>query len=137
MKLPSFRRIITSDFDKQFKDLIENLGSTINDSFNVVYSALNKRLTLTDNIMCTFKQINVQVDSNGDLVSPITIKLDVQNTTVKTVIAGTPQNLTNPSIYASGAPSVSYAQNGDQLRILNIKGLQANYIWSLYIIAIN
>jgi hypothetical protein len=137
MKLPSFRRIITQDFKKEFQELMEQLGSNINDGFNVVYTALNKRLTFTDNIACTVKTITVTVDSSGNPQEFSQFNLDVQNTPVLGVVVISAQNLTNPAVYPSSAVWISYSQDGNRIIINNIKGLQADNVYSLRVIAIN
>jgi hypothetical protein len=137
MKLPSFRRIITQDFKKEFQELMEQLGSNINDGFNVVYTALNKRLTFTDNIACTVKTITVTVDSSGNPQEFSQFNLDIQNTPVLGVVVISAQNLTNPAVYPSSAVWISYSQDGNRIIINNIKGLQADNVYSLRVIAIN
>lgn len=137
MKLSSFRRIITQDFKKEFQELIEQLGSNINDGFNSVYSALNKRLTFADNISCTVKTINVTVDSSGNLLQPVSFGLDVQNTPVMGVVVVSATNLTNSVVYPTSTPWISFTQNANTIIINNIKGLPANNIFTLKVIAIN
>ena len=46
MKLPNFRRIIASDYDQKYKDLVETLAVSINQGMDSVYDALNKKITL-------------------------------------------------------------------------------------------
>lgn len=137
MKLPSFRRIITTDFEQEFQKLVESIGSNINDSFNTVYSALNKRLTLQDNIMCTVREINVTVDSNGNPTAPSTFNLDVQNTQIIGIVVLRVENLTNSTLYPTNAPFISYSQTGNIVRINNITGLQANNLYRIKLTAFN
>lgn len=137
MKLPSFRRIITTDFDKEFQKLVEDLGSTINDSFNTIYSALNKRLTFNDNIMCTVREITVTVDSSGNPTSASSFTLDVPNVPVSGVIVLNASNLTNSAIYPVSQPCISFVQVSNSIRIINITGLQANNLYRIKLIALN
>lgn len=137
MKLSSYRRIITQDYGKDDQELIEQLGSTVNDSFNSLYSALNKRLNFTDNIASTLKQIVITVDSNGNLQQSSQFTSDVPNTPVIGVICIRAVNITNPGTYATAQPFVSFSQNGNTIIINNIKGLQPNQQWRLTIVAIN
>lgn len=137
MKLPSFRRIITTDFEQEYQKLVESIGSTINDSFNIIYSALNKRLTLNDNIMCTVKEINVTVDSSGNPTAASTFSLDVQNTQIIGISVLRAENLTNSAVFPTNAPFISYAQTGNVIRINNITGLQANNLYRIKLVAYN
>lgn len=137
MKLPSYRRIITGDFPQEDKQLVEQLGSNVNDGFNVVYQALNKRLTFADNIASTVRTIDVTVDSNGIPSQAVSFKSDVPNTPVLGVIVLSAQNLTNSAVYPTGQPFISYTQNGDAIFINNITGLQARNQYRLIVLAIN
>lgn len=137
MKLSSFKRIITQDFPKESQKLIEQLGSTLNDSFNQVYSALNKRLTFSDNIACTIKDVEVIVDSNGNPTQIASFSLDVPNMPVLGVVVIKADNLTNSVIYPTSSPFVSFQIVGNTVRINNITGLQANQVYRLKVIAIN
>src|SRR4051812_31377278 len=121
MKLSSFRRMITQDFAKDYQELVEQLGSTINDSFNSVYLALNKRITFADNIASTVKQITVTVDSEGNLLQLTRVTLDVKNSPVIGVICIRAVNLTNPLVYPVAAPLISFTQNANEIVINNIK----------------
>lgn len=137
MKLPSFRRIITQDFAKEDQNFVEQLGSTINDSFNTVYQALNKRITFKDNISATVKVIQITLNSDGTPTALAKIALDVLNTPVIGVVALNPRNLSTPGAFPTGGISVSYEQNGNELILRHLTGLPTGQVWQLTIIAIN
>jgi hypothetical protein len=137
MKLPSFKRLITQDFDKEYQKLIEQLGGTINDAFNQVFFALNKRLTFKDNISATVRDVQVQVDTEGTPLSNTTFGLDVKNTPVIGCMVIQATNLTNSAIYPEGSVFISFTQIDNNILINNIKGLQEGYFWSIRVIAIN
>lgn len=137
MKLASYRRIITQDYEKDDQKLIEQLGSTINDSFNSVYSALGKRLTFTDNIAATVKELIVTLDSNGVPQQLTRFSVDVPNLPVVQVICGRARNITNPTTYPTSAPFISFTQNGDTVIINHITGLAANQQWRIIVTALN
>lgn len=65
MKLKSFRRIITQDFEKQYQKLIEQISSPINNAFNELYFTLNGRVSLYDNLYCTVKDLDLTVNAAG------------------------------------------------------------------------
>jgi hypothetical protein len=137
MKLASYRRIITQDYSEDDQELIEQLGSTVNDSFNSVYSALNKRINFTDNIASTVKELVVTLDANGIPQQLIRFNVDVPNTPVIQVICGRAINITNPGVYPTAAPFVSFTQNGNTIIINHITGLAANQQWRIIVTAIN
>lgn len=137
MKLPSFRRIITQDFQQEDRQLVEQIGSNINDGFQVLYQALTKRLTFADNIASTVRTVDVRVDSNGNPTQSTSFKLDVPNTPVLGVLVLSVQNLTNSAVYPTGMPFISFTQNGDAIYINNITNLQAGSQYRLIVLAIN
>lgn len=137
MKLASYRRIITQDYTEEDQELIEQLGSTVNDSFNSVYSALNKRLNLTDNIAATVKELVVTLDSNGIPQQLTRFSLDVPNASVVQVTCGRARNITNPSIYPTAAPFISFTQSGNSIIINHITGLAAGQQWRIIVTAWN
>jgi hypothetical protein len=137
MKLSSYRRIITQDYTEEDQEMIEQLGGTVNDSFNSIYSALNKRLTLTDNIGATVKELVVTLDSNGIPQQLIRFTTDVPSTSVVQVTCGRARNITNPSTYPTAAPFVSFTQIGNTIVINHITGLAPNQQWRIVITAWN
>ena len=137
MKLASYRRIITQDYKEDDQDLIEQLGSTVNDSFNSVYSALNKRLTLTENIAATVKELVVTLDSNGIPQQLTRFNTDVPNVPVVQVLCGRARNITNPTVYPTSGITVSFTQDGNSIIINHITGLAPNQQWKIIVTAWN
>ena len=68
MKLPNFRRIITGDYEEEYTELVDTLSVSINQGITSLYDALNKKVSLKYNILCTTKDITVQVDQQGYLL---------------------------------------------------------------------
>ena len=137
MKLASYKRIITQDYKAEDQDLIEQLASPINDSFNSIYNALNKRITFSENIASTVKQVVVTLDATGKPAQFIQFTVDVPNVPVIGVRCERAVNITNPGTYPTAAPFVSFTQNGNTIVINHITGLQPNQQWRLTLIAIN
>lgn len=137
MKLPSYRRIITQDFKEEDRELVEQIGSNINDAFNSVYAVLQKRVSFADNIASTVRTIDITVDSTGKPTQATSFKLDVTNTSVLGVIVLSALNLTNSAVYPTAMPFISYTQNGDIIYINNITGLQARNQYRLVVLAVN
>lgn len=137
MKLASYRRIITQDYQKEDQELVEQFGSTVNDSFNSVYSALNKRLTFTDNIAATVKELIVTLDSDGIPQQLTRFTVDVPNVPVVQILCGRARNITNPGVYPTAAPFISFTQNANTIIINHITGLAPNQQWRIIVTAIN
>jgi hypothetical protein len=139
VKLPSFRRIFTQDFSEDYKDLIEKLSTTLNNGIEILYNLGNKNITLSDNISCTVKDIQLIVDSSGTPKNTTSFILDE---TVKTrqVIGVTVldvQNLTNSANLPSSQPFVSWTQSSGNVIINKIKGLPAGDNFRIRLVAYN
>lgn len=132
MKLPSFRRIISSDYDEKYKELVETLAVSINQGIDSVYDALNKKLTLKNNILSTTKEVVLQVDQTGKPIQSAGLKLDFANK-ASVLFVGKADNLTNASLYPTGV-FVSWTQAGDFIQITNVSGLQPGSSYRLKIV---
>lgn len=133
-KLASYRRIITNDFKKEEKKLVEQLASPINDSFNELYFATNGRLSLRENVFCTVKDVEITVDAGGNPNDTTSFGLDRQGSVIgcQVILA---INQTNTSIYPTGQPFISFVQNGSSVIVNNITGLQAGQRYLVRIVA--
>jgi len=135
-KLSSYRRIITNDFEEEEQPLVEQLSVSLNQAFNQVYYALNGRISLVDNIQCTVAALNIIVDSTGKPTSQTSFKLtggaDYSIIGCQVIRA---ENQTNPAIYPTGQPFISFTQNSGSLYINNITSLQANQRYSILVVA--
>jgi hypothetical protein len=133
-KLSSYRRIITNDFDKDDKKLVEKLSSPLNDSFNELYFAANGRLGLRDNIYCTVKDLDIIVDANGNPTQITSFNLDKTGTVLGCQVLYA-ANQVNTATYPTGQPFISFVQNGANLIINNITSLQANQRYIIRVVA--
>lgn len=134
MKLPSFKRLLSKDFAKEFAKLVDQLSVSLNVGIDLLYEALNNNITLRDNVKCTVKDMTLQVDTLG---KPINTSAFTLNSTSRvdgiTVILA--QNQTNTATYPTSTPFVSGNQNGSLFTITNISGLQPNQSYLLRLIA--
>lgn len=134
-KLQSYKRIITSDYQTEDQELIEQLGASLNDVIDDHQNLLSGKITLRDNIFCTVKDVELTVDANGG-TGNTRIGLNTNNQVIGTlVILAT--NLTNSSIYPVSAPFISFTQLEKSLLLNNITGLPPGYRWRLRIVAWN
>ena len=134
MKLPNFKRLIKSDYAQEFHSLIETIGFSVNNGVEVLYQALNKSLSLKDNIACTVKELTVEVKDDGTPKTQLTFTLDTSNRILGITVLNA-SNLTNPTVYPSFMPFISYTQSGKNVTINNIKGLQSGQKYTLTIVA--
>lgn len=137
-KLKSYRRIITSDFDPEYKKIIENLGSNINDGFADLFFAVNGRLSLRDNLYCTVKDVDVIVNAAGNPVVRTVFTTINPTVPVLGISVISAVNQENSSVYPTGYPFISYTQvDGGGVLINNITGLQPNQRYTIRLVAWN
>lgn len=134
MRLPNFRRIIKQDFEKQYNQLVERLSVSINNGFDVMFEALNNKISLQNNIMCTVIDIELEPSSSGTPKNPANLTLTYSGKT-SIVVVGKVDNLTNPSSYPTSAPFISWSQNDTTLTINHITGLTADNKYSIRLVA--
>lgn len=132
MKLPGFRRLNTSDYPKEFKKLIDIISVSLNNGIEVLYEALDNRITLRDNFSGTVKDITVTVDASGTPTQGGAFVLDT-NSKVDGITVLSAANQVNPAVYPTSQPFISGAQNNLTFNISNISGLQANQSYVLRI----
>lgn len=134
MKLPSFKRLFDSDFPAEFKQLINTLSVSLNNGIEVLYEALNNRITLRENISCTVKDITVIVDANGTPSQGNSIKLNTTNK-VDGCIVISAINTNSSSAFPPGAVMLSFNQSSNTLIISNIRGLTPGQTYTLRVVA--
>lgn len=136
MKLPNFIRIIKTDYKEEQQDLVDKLAFSINPNLETIYDALNNKLTLSENIACTMKDIDIIVDSSGKPTNISSFQLN-NNNKLDGIIVISATNTVNSSIYPTSMPFITYTQNGKIININNISGLQANTLYRLRVVAFN
>lgn len=135
MKLPNFRRILFNDYEPEYRKLVERLSITINNGFESLNNAMNKNVSLGDNVRCDIKDIVVEVNENGFPKKEIAIN---------STLAGSPvfigshvilsQNLTNSAIYPTSGVQCNFTQSARGIIINHITGLPANYQFLLRVV---
>ncbi len=129
MKLPSFKRLQSQDYNKKYNDLTDQLFFVLNPFMDTITQAFNNRITFPDNIDC--------LDITLDITAPVT-SLKVKNTRDgqfrgSQVLSCTNKNdVTDPLV---GAPFVQFTSTTDgQLNITNITGLTAGKVYTIRIL---
>lgn len=134
MKIPSFRRIFKTDYKSEDQELVEKLAFSINVFNDNMTNAMNHQMSLADNIQCTLKTFNVKVTSGGEPATPVSFSLTSNGKlTGITVLSAT--NTTNPNVYPTSAPFITYSLNNNIVTIKNVAGLPVDNVFSLTIVA--
>lgn len=134
MKFPTFKRIFKTDYPQDQQSLVEKLAATINNGFEVIYNAMAKNVSLSDNLACTVKVLQVKVDASGTPTSDLSFKIDTVGQ-IKGIDVIRAENQTNSTVYVTSHPFMSFTQNDTTVTITNIKGLPVNNTFNITIIA--
>lgn len=135
MKLQTFRNLVKENFPQKYYDLIDPLGFSVNPIMTQLLNALNKNLSVTDNLNMQYKDITVTVDATGKPTSSLTYKSALNGTTQGVVVVKA-DNLSNSGTYPTSAPFISWSDNSGTVTINNISGLQANQKYQLKLLAV-
>jgi hypothetical protein len=133
MRLPSFKRLILESFEQQYQKLVEALSLSLNYGIELLYQALDKNITLRDNIKCTVKDITVNVNASGKPKISTTFNLDT-NGKVDGIIVISALNQSNSALYPSSGIFISGLQSGQTFVVNNVTGLQADQNYLLRVV---
>jgi hypothetical protein len=126
---------MSTDYASEFKALVEALGFSLNDAVESLNRAMDRNITLRENIACTVKDLEVTVSNSttGTLLSKTTFKTDIPGSIIgMQVINAT--NLTDNTPPTSGI-FVTYSQSANIVEITKVLGLPANKKFSIRIVA--
>lgn len=123
MLLPNFKRIVKSDYPKEYQDLVDRLAGSINIGFELLYNLTNGRIS-SDNLAVVTRDIIIAVDAAGIPLSPTNVSLNNNVRTVTGARVILAQNQTNTNTYPISAPFISFFQNGTSVQIQHVTGLQ-------------
>lgn len=134
MLLPSFKRIISSDFAKEYQKVIDQLSLSLNNGITVLYTALANNLTIRDNFLGTIADVLVTVDATGKPTQATAFKLNSTNR-VDLIMVGLATNQVNSTVYPISGPFISGVQSDNIYTINNVSGLQPGQQYSLRVVA--
>lgn len=134
-KLQSYKRIISSDYPEEQQKMAEMIGESVNSAVDDILYTLNNKVTLKDNVACTVRDVELTVDAGGGTGNARFSITD--RTQVIGILVIQALNLTNSSIYPTGAPFISFTQLDNSILINNITGLLPGYRWRVRIVAFN
>lgn len=135
MLLPSFRRLNKQDYQTEYQKLVDQLASSLNIAIDSLNGAVNKNISLTDNIAGTLKDINVTVDANGLPTSATQFSLTVANQKIIGTQVIYAQNTANSAIYPTGGIFISFTQTTTGILINNITGLPSGQPFLIRVMA--
>ncbi len=134
MKLPNYRRLMKTDFPNEFQDLVERLAYVININTQSVYDALNRKVSLGDNIDCVIRNIEITVDGSGIPVNTAIFGVDDKVRVVQGLEVQRAENLTNSNVYPTGGIFLTFQQVQTGVQIQHVTGLPAGYNFRLRVV---
>ncbi len=125
MLLPTFKRLMKSDFDQKDQSFVDKFSYLFNNGIEVIYNALNRNLTFKDNMLATVKDFTVSVNSSG--IPKNTTSVSLNNTSMKAIglEVWQVQNQTNSTSFPTSAVFISWTQENSTVFINHITGLIA------------
>jgi hypothetical protein len=123
MKLPSFRRIFSSDYKEEMKQFVDQFGVIYNGNTEVLYDALNNKLTLKENFAATITEFSVAVNDSGVPLQTTTVRMSNNQTTVEGIVVLTAVGGRNGDIMPLAAPYIDAIKDGNLLTIKHVTGL--------------
>lgn len=136
MKIPSLRRIFSSDFKGEYKALMDQLGILFNGGLEPIYTAMSNNLTFEDNFSATVVDVKIAVDSSGVPIQATQFKLAPTQKTFSGIIVINAQGIDDPTILPESGVYVSGALNGNLVNIRNVKGLLPEVTYKIKIICL-
>lgn len=134
MKLSFLRRLVKEDFPQKDKELVGKIGYVINPAMEQLSQALRNNLTWADNMAAQVNTISVTVDASGNPVNPISFVSSLSSP-IQHILVTRAVNAAQSNTYPTGAPFVSFVQNGTDITIQNVTGLPANTAFNLTLIS--
>lgn len=134
MIIPSFKRLLKTDYAQQFQQMIETLSYSVNNAVESLNNAMDNNVSLQDNILCTVKTFTVQVDSTGTPTTSTTFPLTFTGTCLGISLINI-INTTTSGTYPTGGVTISFSQTAKGIQINNITGLVAMNNYSVTLIA--
>jgi hypothetical protein len=134
MKLPSFKRLRSSDFGEKDQQLVDQLSISINEGFDRLYFAMGNKLSLVDNIACDIITVEIEVDSSGNPTSTTFAKLSRTDSVIGCNVIKV-ENLTNANVFPTTCPFITFVQNNNSLILQNITGLPVSNTFRIKFIA--
>jgi len=124
-RLPNFKRLYKNDYDPDNQSFIEKLSFPINIGFELLYDALNNKLTREDNLLANVVEVTVSVNANG--VPTTTSSFGITNITkAQGIVVERATNITNPAVYPTSGVFLTWTQSRNTIIIQHIAGLPAN-----------
>lgn len=130
-KISNYRRISSSDYTGEAAQTVDQLSQSLNPFMREVTDAINGGLDF-DNLSQNIIEFEITVDDSGN---PQTKQVNFGKINAIGTEVINARNVTNPSIYPTSKPFISFTRTGSNVvTVNNISGLPANQKFLLTVI---
>ncbi len=130
MRIQSFKRITSETLPAESKALADTIATSVNGFAEEVVNILSGKVSISDNLNQKFKEITVELNSNGTPIQTLQFKSEISGK-CKGISVEFAQNMTNSIVYPTTAPFVTFIENEGIVTIKHITGLQTGYKWKI------
>lgn len=127
-KIERPKRINEQDVSKESREAVAAVGDAINLFMEQVYTAMNKRVTISENLNMEYKQFKITVDISGNPVKTVKFNSNlvtrVYGMQVVRAFGGIPTN----------QPFITFVDNSGLITIQNVSGLVADTEYTLVVL---
>jgi len=123
-RINNLKRIVKEDFDQEYHGLIDKLAYSLNPFLEQISNAFNKNITLEN---LSREVLTVTVENDGSDVLKTTTQFKTNLTSrIQGLTIIKAENLTNPSVYPTASPWISWTINSNIITIKKVTGIQPN-----------
>lgn len=129
---PRINRIQKENFGKDDQDLVESLASSLNPFMEQTKQAFDGRIDF-NNLNQELITFTVTVDSSGIPKTGVQWKSKLLSSIAGCAVIST---ISSPTVYPTGAPYLTFLQNGDIVTVQHITGLPADVKYKVTVLSI-
>ena len=134
-KIRKINKILTEDFPATYRDLVSKLAFALNPFLDNIVEALDKGLSISDNMDGEIKEVTLTPDND------LPLKLRTNLNFCNSVLVSRVTNLTNTSASLTSAPFVEFKNKDEQgfklIEITNITGVDVTNKYRIRLILLN
>lgn len=120
MKISQISRFVLEQFPGKYKDLLDKLLFPLNSNLDIITQALTNNLDFSNNFNCQVMDLDVTAPCDPN--NPIFIK-NTMNGLCKRIYVDHLMDVRGNTAIPTSAPFVSFENNGNQIKLINITGL--------------
>lgn len=134
-RIQGFKRIVTEDFSEKDRPIADKIGYSVNIFADDVSHALDKNLTIEDNLNMNKVDLLVLVDSAGKPTSSTQFKTQLNNACAGIQVIKA-ESVGRTTVYPTGTPFISFTEGNSIITVNNITNLPTGTQFKLKLLLI-